>query len=148
MVRYLDDFTPGETIALGSKTITEEAIIAFAREFDPQPFHVDPARASESVYGGLIASGWHTVGTFMRLAVDGLINDTISMGSPGVDQIRWLKPVRPGDTLSARMIIGEITPSRSRADRGTLRSRGELHNQRDEVVMTVEVIAIFGRHPD
>lgn len=147
MVRYLEDFTPGETIEIGSTVITEEAIIAFAREFDPQPFHIDPARAAESVYGGLIASGWHTMGLFMRLAVDGLLNDTSSMGSPGVDQIRWLKPVRPGDTLRARMIINEITPSRSRADRGTLRSRGELFNGREELAMTVEIIAIFGRRP-
>jgi acyl dehydratase len=148
MVRYLEDFTPGETIELGSTTVTEEAIIAFAREFDPQPFHVNPARAADSAYGGLIASGWHTMGLFMRLAVDGLLIDTSSMGSPGVDQLRWLKPVRPGDTLRARMIINETTPSRSRADRGTLRSRGELYNAGDELVMTVEIIAIFGRRPE
>ena len=147
-MRYLEEFTPGEVIELGSRTLSEEAIIAFAREFDPQPFHVDPERAKESVYGGLIASGWHTVATFMRLAVDGLINDTISMGSPGVDQIRWLKPVRPGDTLRARMIVHETVPSRSRTDRGKLRARGELLNERDEIVMTVEIIGIFGRKPE
>lgn len=147
-MRYLEDFTPGEVIELGERSLTEEAIIAFAREFDPQPFHVDPEQARESVYGGLIASGWHTVGTFMRLSVDGLFNDTISMGSPGVDQIRWRKPVRPGDTLCGRLTVVEVTPSRSRPDRGTMRSRGELLNQRDEVVMTLDALGIFGRRPE
>ena len=147
-MRYLEDFTPGEVIELGERTLTAEAIIAFAREFDPQPFHVDPARAGESVYGGLIASGWHSVGTFMRLMVDSVLNDTISMGSPGVDQVRWLKPVRPGDTLRGRLTVGEITPSRSRPDRGTMRFHGELINQRDEVAMTLDALGIFGRRPE
>ena len=94
-MRYLEDFTPGEIIELGSKTVSEEEILTFAREFDPQPFHIDPERARDSVYGGIIASGWHTIAIFMRLAVDGLFNDTISMGSPGVNEVRWLRPVRP-----------------------------------------------------
>jgi len=147
-MRYLEDFTPGEVIELGERSLTEEAIIAFAREYDPQPFHVDPERAGESIYGGLIASGWQTVGTFMRLMVDSVLNDTISMGSPGVDQVRWLKPVRPGNTLRGRLTVGEITPSRSRPDRGTMRFGGELRNQRDEVVMTLDALGIFGRRPE
>lgn len=148
MTRYLDEFQVGETIELGSRTLSAEEIIAFAREFDPQPFHVDPERAKDSIYGGLIASGWHTIGTYMRLLVDGLLNDTISMGSPGWDKIRWLKPVRPGDTLRARLTVLEVTPSRSRADRGTARFHGEALNQRDEVVLTVEALGIFGRRPE
>jgi acyl dehydratase len=148
VTRYLEDFQAGETIDLGSKALSAEEIIAFAREYDPQPFHVDPERAQESIYGGLIASGWLTIGTFMRLLVDSLLNDTISMGSPGWDQLRWLKPVRPGDTLRGRITVLEVTPSRSRADRGTARFHGEMLNQRDEVVMTVEALGIFGRRPE
>lgn len=147
MTLYLEDFRVGQTIELGEKTLSAEEIIAFAREYDPQPFHVDPERARDSIYGGLIASGWQTIGVYMRLLVDALLNDTISMGSPGWDQIRWLRPVRPGDTLRGRLTVLEITPSRSRADRGTARFRGEARNQRDEVVMTVDALGIFGRRP-
>lgn len=147
MMRYLEDFQPGEVIELGSRTISEAEIIAFAREFDPQPFHVDPARAADSIYGGLIASGWHTIGIFMRLAVDGFFNDTAGMGSPGVDQIRWLRPVRPGDTLRARLTIGDVTPSRSRPDRGTMRSLAEVFNGQDERVLSMDVLGIVGRRP-
>ena len=117
-MRYLEDFTAGEVIDLGSYTLDEAEILEFARRFDPQPFHVDPERAAASIYGGLIASGWHTCGIFMRLAVDGLIGDSSSMGSPGLDNLRWLLPVRPGDTLRARYTVLEVTPSRSRPDRG------------------------------
>lgn len=146
-MRYLEDFQPGEVIELGSRTISEAEIIAFAREFDPQPFHVDPARAADSVYGGIIASGWHTIALFMRLAVDGLFNDTISMGSPGVEQIRWLRPVRPGNTLHARVTITDVTPSRSRPDRGTMRSLAEVFNGQDERVLSMDVLGIIGRRP-
>ncbi len=98
-MRYLEDFRAGEVIELGSCTISEEEILDFARRYDPQLFHVDPERAQASIYGGLIASGWQTCGLFMRLAVDGVIGDSSSMGSPGLDNLRWLLPVRPGDTL-------------------------------------------------
>lgn len=146
-MRYLEDFTPGEVIELGSKTVSEEEILAFAREFDPQPFHVDPERARDSIYGGIIASGWHTIAIFMRLAVDGFFNDTISMGSPGVNEVRWLRPVRPGDTLRARLTMIELTPSRSRPDRGTMRSLAEVFNGQDERVLSMDVLGIVGRHP-
>lgn len=146
-MRYLEDFTPGEVIELGSKTVSEEEILAFAREFDPQPFHVDPERARDSIYGGLIASGWHTIAIFMRLAVDGFFNDTISMGSPGVNEVRWLRPVRPGDTLRARLMVVELTPSRSRPDRGTMRSLAEVFNGQDERVLSMDVLGIVGRRP-
>jgi len=146
-MRYLEDFTPGQVIELGSKTVSEEEILTFAREFDPQPFHIDPERARDSIYGGIIASGWHTLAIFMRLAVDGFFNDTISMGSPGVNEVRWLRPVRPGDTLRARLTITEVNPSRSRPDRGTMRSLAEVFNGQDERVLSMDVLGIFGRRP-
>ena len=145
--RYLEDFVAGETVDLGSHEFTSESIIAFAREYDPQPMHTDPARAAESPFGGLIASGWHTAGVYMRLLVDNLIGGTVSFGSPGLDQLRWLKPVRPGDVLRARITFLDVTPSRSKPDRGILRSRGEMVNQHDEVVMSVEAVNFFGRKP-
>ena len=144
-MRYFEDFVPGQTIELGQREFTSESIIAFAREYDPQTMHTDPELASGSPYGGLIASGWHTAGAYMRLLVDNLISDTVSLGSPGLDHLRWLKPVRPGDILRARITILEATPSRSRPDRGIVRSRGEMINQHDEVVMDVEAVNFYGR---
>jgi acyl dehydratase len=146
--RYFEDFRVGEVIDLGEVTVTQESIIAFAREFDPQPFHIDPARARDSAFGGLVASGWHTASLYMRLLVDGLIARTAnSMGSPGVDGIEWLQPVRPGDRLSGRVTVLEATPSRSRPDRGTIKTLGEMINQRGERVMTIRATGFFGRRP-
>ena len=144
-MRYFEDFAPGQVIELGSRTITKEEIIAFARQFDPQPFHLDEEAAKRSIYGGLLASGWHTAALTMRLLCDGLVNDTVSLGSPGVDELRWLKPVRPGDTLSARMTVVECTPSRRKPDRGIVRSTMELRNQHGEVVVTSKGLSLFGR---
>ncbi len=98
-LQYFEDLQEGAIIELGSKIITEKEIIDFAQEFDPQPFHIDPEAAKSSFYGGLIASGWHTVSIYMRLLVDNFLNQTVSLGSPGLDNLRWLKPVRPGDSL-------------------------------------------------
>jgi len=145
--RYFEDFQPGEVFDLGSRTVTQDEIIAFAREYDPQPFHVDPARAQESFFGGLIASGWHTASLYMRLFVDHLLNDSASMGSPGIDELRWLKPVRPGDTLRVSFTVLECIPSRSRPNLGIVRGRGEVRNGADEVVMTVTSVGFFGRRP-
>lgn len=143
--RYFEDFVVGESIEFGSRTLTEEEIIAFAKQFDPQPFHVDPEKAASSYYGGLIASGWHTVSIYMRLLVDGLLQDTQSLGSPGVDELRWLKPVRPGDTLQARYTVLEALPSKSRPTVGIIRSKGEMVNQHGEVVLTVVAANFFAR---
>jgi len=99
---YFEDFAPGQDIDLGTRTVTEEEIVAFARAYDPQPFHVDRDAAAHSIYGGVIASGWHTCGMMMRMVVDGLLNRSASMGSPGLDGVRWLAPVRAGDTLNVR----------------------------------------------
>ena len=146
--RYFEDFRVGEVLQLGSRTVSEADIIDFARQFDPQPFHVDPVRAKASVFGGLIASGWHTASLFMRLLVDGFIDQVVeSLGSPGVDKVEWLKPVRPGDTLTGRLTIMELIPSKSRADRGTIKTRGEMINQKGEVVMTIRGVGFFGRRP-
>jgi acyl dehydratase len=144
---YLEDLHPGDTFEFGSHTVTAASIVAFAREYDPQPFHTDEAQARASAFGGLIASGWQTAGIFMRLVVDGLINQTASLGSPGVDELRWLRPVRPGDTLRARFIVVEAVPSASRPDRGRLRSVGEVLNQRDEVVMRLQGTNFIERRP-
>jgi acyl dehydratase len=147
-VRYLEDFKPGDIFESPSRyTITEEAIVAFAREFDPQPFHVDAQAASKSMYGGLLASGWHTGAVMMRLLCDGVLRDAASLGSPGIDELRWIKPVRPGDTLRIRMTVLEVIPSRSKPDRGVVRSLTEVLNQSDEVVMTTRGISLFGRKP-
>ena len=146
-IRYFEDFVEGETLELGSHEFTSDSIIAFAREYDPQPMHIDPEQARSSPYGGLIASGWHTAGAYMRLLVDSLIAGTVSLGSPGIDQLRWLKPVRPGDVLTARITFIETKRSRSRPDRGILRSLGEMVNQDGEVVMTVEAANFFGCRP-
>lgn len=144
---YFDDFSVGATIELGSKTVTEDEILRFAQEYDPQPFHVDQDAAVRSIFGGLIASGWHTCAMTMRLLVDKLLLQSASFGSPGVEQIRWLRPVRPGDTLSARVVVLESRPSQSKPDRGTLRIRAEVTNQAGEQVMWMENLAIFGRRP-
>jgi acyl dehydratase len=147
-LRYFEDFRVGEVLALGSRQVSEAEIVAFARQFDPQPFHTDPERARASIYGGLIASGWHTASLFMRLLVDGFVATMAeSMGSPGIDKIEWLKPVRPGDTLTGRFTILDLVPSKSRPDRGTIKALGEMLNQKGETVMTIRSIGFFGRRP-
>jgi acyl dehydratase len=148
-LRYFEDFAElvGQTIQLGSHQFTSDSIIAFARAYDPQPMHTDPERAKTSIYGGLIASGWHTAVEYMRLVVDRMMNGTESLGSPGLDRLRWLKPVRPGDVLQAQFTILEATPSRSRPDRGIVRSRGEMLNQSGELVMDLEAVNFFARRP-
>ena len=146
-MRYFEDFTPGQVIELGSRTITKDGIVAFAREFDPQPFHTDEAAAARSIFGGLLASGWHTGSLAMRILYDGLLKDTVSLGSPGIDELRWLKPVRPGDTLSLRMTILETIPSRTKPDRGLVRSLMEMRNQHGEVVLTIRGLSLLGRRP-
>ncbi len=142
---YFEDFQPGDVVALGSRTVTQDELIAFAKEYDPQPFHVDPARAKDSMFGGLISSGWQTASIYMRLLVDGLLNDTVSLGSPGIDELRWLQPVRPGDTLRAAFTVLECIPSKSRPTLGIVRGRGEVHNQSGELVMSVTSVGFFGR---
>lgn len=144
-MRYFEDLRPGETVALGETSVSEEEILTFARRFDPQPFHVDPAVAGSSPYGGLIASGWHTCALFMRLLATGFLNGTASLGSPGVDEIRWPVPVRPGDVLSGKLEILEVRTSQTRPDRGIVRSRGTLTNGHGERALRLTAVNLIGR---
>ncbi len=132
----------------GEHRVTRDEIVEFARQWDPQPFHVDEAAAARSIYGDLIASGWHTACIFMRLFADNLLNRAAAMGSPGLENLRWLKPVRPGDILRARLEVLDIKPSRSRADRGIARMRSVVANQDGQDVLSFEAAVIFRRRPE
>jgi acyl dehydratase len=140
-----DDFEPGRVYELGSKFVTEDEIVAFARQFDPQPFHLDPEAAKDSVFGGLIASGWHTGAMWMRLYVDSLLGGASGQGSSGIEELRWLAPVRPGDTLSGRLTVLEATASESHPNRVTVRIRGEMMNQDGVTVMSMVSRGRFAR---
>lgn len=144
---YLEDFSVGQRFDLGSRSLDEASILAFAREYDPQPFHLDHAAAKASIYGGLIASGWQTMSTFMRLCVDGLLLRTHSMGSPGVETVRWPAPVRPGDRLTASLTVTEVRPSRSKPELGFVRNTGTMVNQTGETVLTFEGALMVRRRP-
>ena len=133
--RWFEDYVPGAVHDLGSVVLDEEEVIAFARQFDPQPFHLDKERAEKSAFGGLIASGWHTASMVMRLIVDHYLSEISSEGSPGIDELRWLRPVHPGDELSVRVTILDARRSRSRPERGIVRSQIETLNQAGEIVM-------------
>ena len=133
--RWFEDYVPGAIHDLGSVVVDEQEIIAFAQQFDPQPFHLDKEWAEKSTFGGLIASGWHTACMAMRLIVDHYLSEVSSEGSPGIDELRWLRPVRPGDQLSVRATILDARLSRSRPERGIVRSQIETLNQDEEVVM-------------
>lgn len=145
--RYLEDFQPGDSFQLGHYLFTREEMIEFATRFDPQPFHVDEEAAKQTIYGGIIASGWHTISALMRLMVDGVIKDSASLGSPGIDEIRFLRPVRPGDSITARGVVLEVVPSRSKPDRGHMITRYEVTNQRGELVLTMAGRGIYKRRP-
>jgi acyl dehydratase len=144
---YFEDFHPGQEIDLGTRLVTEEEIVAFARQFDPQPFHVDPGVAAESIYGSVIASGWHTCSMMMRMVVDGLMANASSMGSPGLDGVRWLRPVRGGDTLRVIYLTREVRASNSKPDRGVVWSRWTATNQHGEQVCTIDGMGMFARRP-
>lgn len=146
-MRYFEDFSLGQTKAFPPRRVTEAEIIAFARDYDPQPFHIDPAAAAASPFGGIIASGWHTAGMMMRLIVDHSLKTAASMGSPGVEQLRWLRPVRPEDVLHLKGTIVDLQPSRSKPDRGVITTAYELRNQNGEVVLTMRGKSMYGRRP-
>lgn len=137
-----EDIEVGQSRETAGRTVTREEIVAFAEEFDPQPFHIDEAAAKQSVFGGLCASGWHTASLMMRLQMDAWKSD-YSMGSPGFDKLRWLKPLRPGDTIHVRATCIDKTPSRSKADRGSARWKTEVVNQKGQVVLDAELIGIY-----
>jgi acyl dehydratase len=135
---YWEDFPAGHVMEFGSTPVSREAVIAFARQFDPQPFHLDEDAARETLFGGLCASGWHTCALSMRMMVDGYLKDSASLGSPGIDELRWLKPVFPGDTLHMRMTVLQSRTMSSRPGVGLSLQRWEVMNQRDETVMTMQ----------
>jgi acyl dehydratase len=141
--RHFEDYVPGTVVEFGPIGVTEAEVIDFGRKFDPQPFHVDPAQAAHGPFGGLIASGWHTGSLMMRLLVEHFLPRTAGLGSPGLDELRWLAPVRPGDALSVRITVLEATRSRSKPDRGMVRSLIEVLNQRGEAVMTVKAMTLI-----
>jgi len=146
-MRYFEDFQVGEVQETRSHTVSREEILAFARQFDPQPFHLDDEAARASIFGGIIASGWHTASICHRLIVENVLGKAASLGSPGVDELRWLRPVRPGDTLTARTEVLSLTPSKSKPDRGAIKFRFEVRNQSGETVMTEIANALFLRRP-
>ncbi|QOY96385.1 MaoC family dehydratase [Massilia sp. UMI-21] len=144
---YFEDFHPGQEIDLGERTVSEEEIIAFARQFDPQPFHVDREAAGPSIYGGVIASGWHTCSLMMRMVVDGMMCSASSMGSPGLDGVRWLLPLRAGDTIRVRYLTTAVKASNSKPDRGVVWSTWIAINQHGQDICTIEGMGMFGKRP-
>jgi len=142
---YWEDLQPGSVRELGSVTPSAEDIKDFAEQFDPQPFHLDELAGRRSIFGNLCASGWHTCALAMRLTVESFLNESSSMGSPGLESLRWLKPVYPGDTLSLRHTITEARALRTRADIGLVRSNWEMFNQNGEKVLHMEGYGMFRR---
>ena len=140
---FWEDFPVGQVREFGAYLVTREAVLAFAREFDPQPFHLDDDAAEASLFGRLAASGWHTCAMAMRMMCDAYLLDAASLGSPGLETLRWLKPVYPGDTLHVRLEVLESRPLASRPGVGMIRSRWEVMNQRDEAVLTMEGFGMF-----
>jgi acyl dehydratase len=144
--RYFEDYIPGAVVDCGTVHVTEQDIIAFAKEYDPQPFHVDP---SFPLFGGVIASGWHTISMVMRLLVDNYVDPESSLGAAGVDEVRWPRPVRPGDTLRVRSTILDARRSASKPDRGIVRTRIEAFNEAGEQVLSMTAINfIRARNPE
>lgn len=147
-IRYWwEDFPAGSVREFGSKKVTRDAVIAFAAEFDPQPFHLDDEAAEASLFGRLSASGWHTCAMTMRMICDDHLLDAASLGSPGIDSLRWTRPVYPGDTLSVRLEVLEARPMGSRPEVGLIRQRWQVLNQDREVVMTMEGWGMLRRRP-
>jgi acyl dehydratase len=147
-LRYFEDYVPGTTVDCGSVGVSQAEIISFARQFDPQPFHVDPVAAAEGPFGGLIASGWHTAGLVMRLIVENYVAAESSLGSVGLDELRWPYPVRPGDTLRVRVTVLEARRSQSKPDRGILKTLIEAENQDGQTVMRATSINFLRVRPD
>jgi acyl dehydratase len=144
---YFDDYVPGTTYDCGSVSVDQAEIISFAKDFDPQPFHVDPVAAASGPFGGLVASGWHTAALVMRLIVDNYLSADASLGSAGLDEIRWPHPVRPGDTLRVRVTVLEARRSQSKPDRGIVKTLLEAENQDGQAVMRATAINFLRVRP-
>jgi acyl dehydratase len=149
-MRYFEDVEVGEVHEFGEYHLTEDEVVEFGERYDPQPFHVDAEAAEESMFGELVASGWHTASMSMRMLVEGPDGgeERASMGSPGVDELRWHQPVKPGETLSLRTEVLEKRPSESRDDRGYVKSRLETYNGDGELVMSWVATTIYKRRDD
>jgi acyl dehydratase len=145
--RYFEDYPVGAVFEFGSVAVVQEEVVRFAEAYDPQPMHTDVEFARAGQFGGLIASGWHTCALAMRLYVDHYLTHAASLASPGVDELRWLKPVRPGDVLSIRVTVIEKVPSRSKPDRGMVRALVETLDGAGAVVMTLKVMSLVGKRP-
>jgi acyl dehydratase len=143
--RYYEDYLPGAVYEYGYATVTEAEILEFAGRFDPQRMHTDPAAAAAGPFGGLIASGWHTAGVLMRLYADHYLSRVASLASPGVDELRWPVPLRPGDRVRLRATVLTARPSRSKPDRGIVRTRAELVNQQEQAVLHLIAINLLLR---
>jgi acyl dehydratase len=143
--RYFEDYTPGAVYEYGHTTVTEKEIVEFAERFDPQPIHTDSNFATTGPFGGLIASGWHSAGILMRLFADHYLSRVASLASPGVDELRWATPLRPGDSLRLRTTIVEARRSRSKPDRGLVHTKAELINQDDQTVLQLIAMNILRR---
>lgn len=146
-IKYWEDFPVGLVSEFGQKKVCEDEVIEFATDFDPQLFHIDKAAAKDHFFGGIIASGWHTGSMLMRMIVDEQIANSTSMGSPGIDQLRWKSPVRPGEALKVRSEVTEAVPSKSKPDRGMVTFSYIVFNQDDEIKMTMTSKIMFGRRP-
>jgi acyl dehydratase len=138
--RYFEDYVPGLKVDCGTFSVNEAEIVAFATEYDPQPFHIDPVGAKDGPFGGLIASGWQTTARMMRLLVEHFVSPETGLGAAGVDEIRWPRPVRPGDTLHVVATVLETRRSNSKPDRGIVRSLAEVTNQNGELAMKLTAI--------
>jgi acyl dehydratase len=147
-VRYFEDFRQGDEYHLETVTVDRDEMVAFARRFDPQPFHVDADAAAAGPFGGLIASGWHTCALMMRFFAQEYLSPASSLASPGVDELRWLLPVRPGDELTLRTTVEEARPSRSKPDRGMVRTRIEVVNQAGAPVLGMVAMNMIRRRPE
>jgi acyl dehydratase len=138
--RYFEDYIAGAVHEFGTIAVEPDEVVSFGRRFVPLSYHIDPEAAKNSLYGGLIASGWHTAGLMMRLYTDNYLSHVANLGSPGCDELRWEKPVYPGDDLSIRVTVLEARPSQSKPDRGIIRSFVEVLNQKREVVMSLKMV--------
>ena len=146
--RFFEDYTPGIDVTYGRVEVHDDDILRFASEFDPQTIHTDPAAAASGPFGGLIASGWHTASLMTRIFATQFLNDAASLASPGVDELRWLQPVRPGDVLSVRFEVTDARESRSKPDRGIVTTRITVLNQRAEPVLTMTAVNLIRRRPN
>ncbi len=138
--RFFEDYAPGSVHEFGTIAVDPDEVVSFGKRFVPLSYHVDPEAAKKSIYGGLIASGWHTAGLMMRLYTDNYLSRVANLGSPGVDELRWEKPVYPGDDLSIRVTVVEARRSESKPDRGIVRSFVEVLNQKRDTVMSLRMV--------